>query len=541
MSQVPCPRCDETIRIPEAAPPADASARCPWCRETFSFGELESRLPPMLEWVGSDGETIPYSAGTLVGSAAMSAAAVAAGGGTVHDYGESNTADEQETWSPDLDTETESASFDFADSAEPAADAGELNFMGESAPAAAAAGFDSSLPRPRGRAKKSASPLKTMIQMVLGGAVAIPLTGLILFGVQYMGWKTFNFGFWPFDGSGGKPTRTAAAPMDLSNRNQPQPAPRELGGGELPFGTMGSDQPAEDSFVPRSADNTIDEITAPEPDMSVPKLEVPDLSDELDAGTDDPLSMPRVDIPEVDIPEIGGDIPNPFSNPTPDAAAAPDANPTPDAAVDPDAMLVPDAAAADPDSTAEPAAMELPPPAAEDAPGAEPPAEAASALEPPTLALLDAVEAARTLSTDLAEYDGDPDGRKTVLKNFYYALAEVGELGQPSARAAYQSLFTQLREAGQLDQMGKFGSPWVAKGNLVKQGVFAAGTLEQQDDQMVLVMAPVNSEPVSVPLEGWSENQLDAEQWVGKQVYVLAKLEGPIGKRQGTVRHIEAQ
>ncbi|QEG40614.1 hypothetical protein [Roseimaritima ulvae] len=539
MSQVSCPRCDETIRVPEVSPPADASARCPWCRETFSFGELESRLPPMLEWVGSDGETIPYSAGTLVGSSSQSEPALASAAAAGAGFAGANTVDEQETWSPELENDTES--FSFADSDQPAAAEGEsneMNFLASSDASSAATGLDSSLPRTRPRAKKSASPLKTMIQMVLGGAVAIPLTGLILFGVQYMGWKTFNFGFWPFDGSGGTPNRTAAAPMDLNNRDQPQPAPRQLGDGEMPFGTMGGNGQQEDAFVPRSAAN-IDEIATPEPetpsaqldggganepDMSVPRLEVPELDDSLETGGDNPLEMPAVDIP---VP--GGDIRSPFDTPDPDAVAetaemelpAPaDAAPADPAPAD----------AADPDSVTEVT------PSAEDSPAAESPA-----LEPPSLALLDSVEAARQLSTDLAEYEGDAAGRKNVLKNFYYALAEVGEQGQPSARAAYQSLFTQLRESGQLEQMAKFGSPWVAKGNLVKKGVFAAGTLDQQDGETVLTMAPVGGEPVSLPLEGWSENQLESEQWVGKEVYVLAKLEGPIGSRQGTVRYIEGQ
>ncbi|QDT10471.1 hypothetical protein [Planctomycetes bacterium K23_9] len=51
-----CPRCAEAIRVPSAQLPDDAYAQCPLCRETFAAAELLDRLPPMVQFIGADGE-----------------------------------------------------------------------------------------------------------------------------------------------------------------------------------------------------------------------------------------------------------------------------------------------------------------------------------------------------------------------------------------------------------------------------------------------------------------------------------------------------
>lgn len=53
MQSAACPRCAEPIRVP--AGDAAATARCPWCCETFSLGEVLDSLPPMLEIIDSGG------------------------------------------------------------------------------------------------------------------------------------------------------------------------------------------------------------------------------------------------------------------------------------------------------------------------------------------------------------------------------------------------------------------------------------------------------------------------------------------------------
>ncbi|WP_153558404.1 hypothetical protein [Roseimaritima sediminicola] len=612
MSQVACPRCDETIRVPEAMPPADASAKCPWCHETFSFGELENRMPPMLQWVDSDGEPIPYSAGALVGSAAGTSMGTAYEDPSAAGASSPTTDSESLGWSPEpsheeaselggfqafSDSESDSdAPAEFSAPAVGAADdAAEINTLDQlDSVGPARRGFEAPAMRPHRRSQKSASPLKTMIQMLLGGAVAIPLTGVILYAIQAMGWKTFDFGFYPFDGTAGGPRRTAAAPMDVDPPTQPQPSdpdaaaspPRELNDGVMPFAANGSER----EFVPRSlpgdpdqtvrtpgdaldqaasafnADEPAEDSGEPALDGGDPEMGDGDLSvlDEQPAGdsTVPPVAdMPEM--PEVAIPDVGGDLASPLAGdgsadpeadvPTVSELPAPGpASPADESDVDSPEMDSPDADAPETNTpeadSPETDAPETDTPEA-DAPetdatapaGADSPAGASAEV---SQELLDAIEKAETQSEQLnaaLSASDDASTRRRLLGQFYYSLAEVGQEGHPAATAAYEALFSQMRGAGHLELMSQFGSRWVAEGNLVKQGVFASGTLQQDGEQVVLVMPPYKSETITVPMDGWQANQLDPEAWLGKDVYVLAKLEGPIGERRGTIRYVEAQ
>ena len=44
-----CPRCDETVRLPESPLPERARAKCPWCMEMFPIAEIAEQLPPVVE------------------------------------------------------------------------------------------------------------------------------------------------------------------------------------------------------------------------------------------------------------------------------------------------------------------------------------------------------------------------------------------------------------------------------------------------------------------------------------------------------------
>lgn len=534
MSEAACPRCNETIRIPDSPPPADASARCPWCRETYSFQELSGRIPPLVEWIGADGEVIPMVAVSAVAPSSM-AAAVAGRydasadvaedsfgantfGGLNSDTATSDTYEEESDseWSPGIETDD-----DYGDpvhgtddltqgtDAEDDSDEGaEDSFSFADNPSESTEGMvtpsyeATSSVRPR---RKSASPVKTMIQMFMGGAVAIPLTGAILFGLQAAGIKTFNFGFWPFDGSGGQPARTAAAPGVVPSAPRPRTPPPE----NLPPLNPGMEA---DHFEPRVEETGNEGLET----IGGPDSEVVDADGDLampSFGGD--VEMPEVTMPEVTMPEV--------TAPSLETADAGEAVP---------AVEMPAEEVQPPPTEAEMAAGD----AKSDELPAPTPAEAAA----PGGDLESAIVRARTLSVDLADFSGAGKDRIELLKNFYYSLAEIGEQGNPASSQGYQELFADMRSTNQLSLMARFGSPWVARGDLKHNGLFATGVLEKRDDQIVLVMSPDAGKPVEVPLDGWEESNITVDSWLGKEVVVLAKLEGPAGDRAGTIRYLEA-
>ncbi len=109
------------------------------------------------------------------------------------------------------------------------------------------------------RARKKSSPIKSLIGVVLGGAMAVPLAGLALKGLAAAGLtQEPNFGFWPFDG-GPAAAPLAGAPMQLSGEPKDRSfKPRE--GKGLPAGAFsgmsstGSDDVATSSNDPGEND-----------------------------------------------------------------------------------------------------------------------------------------------------------------------------------------------------------------------------------------------------------------------------------------------
>jgi len=58
MSDVRCPSCGDSFRVPDFAVPPGATAKCPWCGDSFSMSCLLVHLPPLAEIFGDDGEPI---------------------------------------------------------------------------------------------------------------------------------------------------------------------------------------------------------------------------------------------------------------------------------------------------------------------------------------------------------------------------------------------------------------------------------------------------------------------------------------------------
>lgn len=578
MSQAACPRCDETIRFPDAAPPTGAQAQCPWCRETFSFDELERQMPPMIQWVDTAGEAITFSSGTPTAAVAGVAATVSGSRlGTLADVDLEADDPPDAGWQIDDDQQQDSFSFqdDAAasddvnlDSEGERADADDEAFGVAASPVSNEAPFQSTFDPSNAppRRRKSASPAKTMIQMVLGGALAIPLVGLILFGLQAANFRTFNFGFWPFDGSmgpSGAPQRVAAPPMADRDRSTDATSKGGNSGrslGELPdFDQMqaGSDdaissaleengfgssdaKSEEETFIPRSQVGSAEQPDR-DNDAADRENEPVDPDGFGDGGLtelgDEGISAADLEAPasELRLPDMPADVPPPF--------AMEDAAPTEsegDAGADGSLALPPETdAAIDPESTASGERSEsggLDVEQSEGSPAMPEPPPAAAAISAEMEAAANKVQ---ELSTRLADNDNSVTADRQLLRSFYLALAEAAEVGSPAATETYAQLTDQLRQADQLEVMTNFGSPWIARGNMTPQGVFARGTLNKTGDKVVLDLPPDLKQPVQLQLSGWEAVPQDAKAWLGKEVVVFAKLEGEAGQRQGTIRYLE--
>ena len=60
MVSAKCPECGESVRLPAADLPADASAECPWCGESISAARWMDTLPPVVKVIGADGQPIDF-------------------------------------------------------------------------------------------------------------------------------------------------------------------------------------------------------------------------------------------------------------------------------------------------------------------------------------------------------------------------------------------------------------------------------------------------------------------------------------------------
>ncbi len=60
MPAVPCPACNETVRLPDTQLPPEGTIQCPWCSETRSVEEWTPGLPPLALVFGPDG--LPFVA-----------------------------------------------------------------------------------------------------------------------------------------------------------------------------------------------------------------------------------------------------------------------------------------------------------------------------------------------------------------------------------------------------------------------------------------------------------------------------------------------
>ncbi|MAI71842.1 MAG: hypothetical protein CMM01_13135 [Rhodopirellula sp.] len=285
-----CPRCQEVFRVPLGTLPDDAYAICPWCHETFPLAEVLDHLPPALEILTADGEPIPimepvdshYAAGiqSLTGTSV----------GTSDHLQTHNTSGGGQPWDP--------ATLDFG------AESGQID-GGWNASGTPQAAPMSVSPRPN-RRKKGASGIRSMVQVVVGGLLSVPIALAILLAVG----RAPDLGFWPFDGQKRSP-RELLPFLDDANTDDEMTLP-SFDGQQLD--TSDFDEVIKETEDPGQSalDQIFAPVESPEPDdqstrnRTKPTNPNQTASLEVTENTLDPLQPDE----RKDAPELPNNLPN---------------------------------------------------------------------------------------------------------------------------------------------------------------------------------------------------------------------------------------
>ena len=180
-----CPRCQERFRVPLGTMPEDAYAMCPWCHETFPLVEVLNHLPPVLQILTADGEPIAImEPAARHSSAALPSLAGASLGPSDHLQTNDGAGSDQQ-WDP--------TALNFGAEHRQAEDGWTLGGTSQTAPMRLSPGPN--------RRKKGSSGIRSMVQVVVGGLLSVPIALAILLAVG----RAPDLGFWPFDGQARSP------------------------------------------------------------------------------------------------------------------------------------------------------------------------------------------------------------------------------------------------------------------------------------------------------------------------------------------------
>ena len=163
--------------------PEDAYAMCPWCHETFPLVEVLNHLPPALHILTADGEPIAIMEPVASDSAAA-LPSLASGSIAPSDYLQtSDGAGNDQQWDP--------TGLNFGAESRQAEGGWNLGDTSQTAPMHVSPGPN--------RRKKGGSGIRSMVQVVVGGLLSVPIALAILLAVG----RAPDLGFWPFDGQVG--------------------------------------------------------------------------------------------------------------------------------------------------------------------------------------------------------------------------------------------------------------------------------------------------------------------------------------------------
>ncbi len=494
MSDVRCPSCGDSFRVPDFAVPAGAMAKCPWCSDTFSMSMLVVHLPPLAELIGDDGE--PISMADLARTAApMALASVGAANGstfgavefgdqrlgnselandvgefaeegvTFADAGVPERTDETTEWNLDstrqtdgdddelFDNQSDDSSGEAYQNAETEND---FSIEGGSPPRPLAEVTDFGVGREdrpfvsRPRTKRQGSPIKSILGIVIGGLMAFPLAA----GILALAGKPLDLGFWPFDGQtismNAESRRGAAPPVDVSprvanNGNKGNRAGRSLADDMAsldvdPPSLAGSPGDTDRGALDQSVLNDLDNLlTVPTPSSEFAEIKPPS-SINLP-----PLSLPTT-LPAAVAAEMEAEV----------------------SETDPAGLAV------------EPVPAETP---ASIAPTADAPqsAEVSSALQ-------SVLDEASVAMGEVVNYDDSEGvkGKRSRLAALFSKVAAVASTASSEDEAAVGSLVDRLVDSDLVKDLAPAAPNWAKFAGRPNKGMLATGKLVREDDQWLL-------------------------------------------------------
>ncbi len=513
-----CPRCSESLRVPEAEVPDDAYAHCPWCNETFPASEIISQLPPIVLLLDSQGHPLELHPTTAAVATAGSMGANPFAGADFDDDqtnaetetvvmdsfredlpSEAHEAD-QDFESEDYESEQEGAEqqseWDFHQQPEPA---GVVDIQVATADEGVGAGAEPMRVRAKPPSKKQGSTVRTLVGVALGPLLALPLAGAILLALG----RAPNLGFWPFDGSYNQSQQRTAAPPMQSNSSMSRQAPRSQQARNLNSGssllddgsvvakavaeiTGESSSDFDSSSDPDTPSHITDlnqvPISLPPEDgfaTSKPDESVTDASDQVAESTDseDILALLNADPPQQreEMPEdllvpegtavYPGDA-RQVSTP-PDAAIASDEASKTKLELKPSSVVVSDSV--DPQESAAESA-ELKPPSISNL---ELPADLARTKDSPEL--LASIQAASSAMTGLQLKRDESKGTPRDLALTYVAIAEVATHDADSRSDALGDFINEISTSPLLEDLSMAGPQWLNYETRPNDGMLLVG------------------------------------------------------------------
>ncbi|HBJ38725.1 MAG TPA: hypothetical protein DDZ51_29035 [Planctomycetaceae bacterium] len=496
MSDVRCPSCGDSFRVPDFAVPAGAMAKCPWCGDTFSMSMLVVHLPPLADLIGEDGEPISLADLALT-AAPMALAAVGADSRSAlgsagitsqssldadpamlgsADLGDSDF--DEDDFDDDFDSQRLGSSelandvSEFAEEGVTFADAGlpeptsestewhldspqptdsdgdrsldpesndEFDDQGGSPPRPLAEVTDFGLGREdrplvsRPRTKRKGSPIKSILGVMIGGLMAFPLAA----GILALVGKPLDLGFWPFDGQ--------AISMNAISQRGAAP-PRELS--------------------PRAANNGNDANNANRrgrslaDDISTSDVDPPSLANSPGDASTNSLTTGQ---------SAADDIDNLLATPSPAVELA--EIPTPSSIKLPPMTLPTTAPVAE---VAEPAEVAAP--------------ENFGNVVEASSKLQSALEEASVAMGDIVDYDDAEGvkGRRARLATLFAKVAAVASTASLDDEAAVGSLVERLVDTDLIKDLAPAAPNWARFSSRPSNGMLAVGKLVRENDQWQL-------------------------------------------------------
>jgi hypothetical protein len=474
-----CPRCNESFRVPAGELPEDAYAECPWCLETFPISDVLNRLPPIMGVMSADGQPIQMTLqAASAGPVDQSLGGQEPGLGTVDPQEMEQFAEEPYSESPDdLPQEMIRADADDSWSASTAVEDDDMSFQirdPQEAPGAEAIAPMRVSPMPALTRKKKKRGIGGIIGVAIGGLLALPLAGLIL-------WLVGFFGYGPFAQLPEPPARSAATPVDLTQASQPPGQPLGMSLTDDPSQTPDPD-PA-DAARAQIMEMPIDEepvAVAVDATEFNPIDSVPMEADPIDSDPGGPLVLPSIDPPQI------GDVDPPeFVMPKEDDPSPPSEDPI--VRQPPTTIRQPESVSTTPvdAALAPPSSSELAPPiASEPAPPSNlelsPPSDPGLSTEPAPRPPVDsaqtiaAAETAAQMIDSFSPYTGPETDRTRRLLLTYQQIAATCGLATNDGEAV-RGLAAKIKSSHIMNDIERIAGEWLIYGGRTTEGIALIG------------------------------------------------------------------